>query len=93
MMASISASGDIPVATPELELIVGRIQHLSSCVGDIGRSANRTADRIYGSAPESPSKTGGPSVPGTLSLLHAALEGLEEQIRIASGQVQRLESL
>ena len=83
----------VPAATPELDQIVGRIQYLSSCVEDIGRSANRTADRIFGSAPEPTSKAGGPAVPGTLSLLYAVLEGLEEEIRIANGQVQRLENL
>jgi hypothetical protein len=93
MLGSDYADAAVPVATPELELIVGRIQHMAACVADIGRSANRTADRIYGAAPESPSKAGGPATPGTLSLVYAALEGLEEQVRIANGQVQRLETL
>jgi hypothetical protein len=93
MMAADYRDAGVPVATPELEQIIGRIQHLSSCVADIGRSANRTADRIFGAAPEPAMKGGGPATAGTLSLLYAALEGLEEQVRVANGQVQRLETL
>lgn len=89
-----SASGDGAVKIQrEIDTVVDRIQAAQNDAMEAVRSATRIADRLYGEVPEPALKGGGPATPGSMSLLQAALDGLDETVRLVNYQIGRLDGL